>query len=219
MPFELDPDAGYTDPHVRQQLDDQVVAWVTEYRAYSALRMWGVGNEVLHKIVHPAWVGPQDPRQELEAEAFSDWLVRTVDDVHAMDPDHQVTYRDAEDAFVSWVATAEHRNGDIPRPWFAWGTNCYQAHLGDIVDRWPPAGCGGAAAGVRVCTWGQGRADGFATMWGYVTRHPNWVLGGAVYARTRNGPEGVNRNFGLTDDGAPVDGRSLEALSSLFHRP
>jgi hypothetical protein len=63
------------------------------------------------------------------------------------------------------------------------------------------------------------RPDGFATMWGDGTRHPDWVLGGAVYAWTRNGPEGVDRNFGLTDDGAPVDGRSLEMLNNLFHGP
>jgi len=222
MPFDLDPDADYTDPNVRQQLHDEVLAWVSQYRAYPALRMWGVGNEVLHKIVHPAWVGPQDPHQELEAEAFSDWLVQTADAIHAMDPDHPVTYRDAEDAFVGWVVAAEHRNGDAPRPWFAWGTNCYQSYLGDIVDRWPSSGM---AAPVWVSEFAPGgmaipdRPDGFATMWGYVTRHPDWVLGGAVYAWTRNGPEGVDRNFGLTDDGVPVDGRSLEMLDTLFHGP
>jgi hypothetical protein len=63
------------------------------------------------------------------------------------------------------------------------------------------------------------RPDGFETMWSYVTRHPQWVLGGAVYAWTRNGPEGVDRNFGLTDDGVPADGQSLNMLSTLFHGP
>ena len=62
------------------------------------------------------------------------------------------------------------------------------------------------------------RPAGFATMWGYVRKHPDWVLGGAVYAWTRNGPEGVDRNFGLTDDGVPVDGESLDMLSTLFQR-
>jgi hypothetical protein len=28
----------------------------------------------------------------------------------------------------------------------------------------------------------------------------------------------VDRNFGLTDDGVPVDGRSLDALTELFHQ-
>jgi hypothetical protein len=219
MPFDLDPSADYTDPTVRQQLHDEVMAWVAKYRNYPALRMWGLGNEVLHKIVHPAWVGPQDPQQEREAEAFSSWLVQTADDIHAVDPDHPVTYRSAEDAFVDWVITAMNRAGGGPRPWFVWGTNCYQSYLGDIVDHWTTMGMPTALwvsefapGGVAV----PDRPDGFATMWGYVRRHPDWVLGGAVYAWTRNGPEGVDRNFGLTDDGVPVDGRSLDMLTQLF---
>jgi hypothetical protein len=221
MPFDLDTDADYTDPNVRQQIHDEVMAWVTQYRAYPALRMWGIGNEVLHKIVHPAWVGPQDPHQELEAEAFSDFLIQTADDIHALDPDHPVTYRDAEDAFVGWLVAAEQRNGNTPRPWFVFGTNCYQSYLGDIVDRWPSAGLQTALWVSEFAPGGMAvpdRPDGFATMWGLVTRHPEYVLGGAVYAWTRNGPEGVDRNFGLTDDGVPVDGRSLDMLESLFHR-
>jgi hypothetical protein len=220
MPFDLDPNADYTDPAVRQQLHDQVLAWVAKYKTHPALRMWGLGNEVLHKIVHPAWVGPQDPQREQQAEAFSDWLVQTADDIHAADPDHPVTYRSAEDAFVGWLAAALQRDGNQPRPWFVLGTNCYQAYLSEIVDNWPTSGMPTALwvsefapGGIAV----PDRPDGFATMWGYVTRHPSWVLGGAVYAWTRNGPEGVDRNFGLTDDGTPVDGRSLEMLSTLFH--
>ena len=57
----------------------------------------------------------------------------------------------------------------------------------------------------------------FARCGRVVRSHPEWVLGGAVYAWTRNGPEGVDRNFGLTDDGVPVDGRSLDMLGELFH--
>ena len=222
MPFGLDPDADYANPSVRQQLHDQVLARVMQYRGYPALRMWGLGNEILHKIVHPAWVGPQDPHQEVEAEAFSDWLIQTADDIHAVDPDHPVTYRDAEDAFVGWVVAAVQRDGNTPRPWFVYGTNCYTAYLGDIVDRWPSMGM---ASPLWVSEFSPGgvaapdRPDGFSTMWGYITRHPEWVLGGGVYAWTRNGPEGVDRNFGLTDDGVPVDGRSLDVLSNLFHGP
>jgi hypothetical protein len=220
MPFDLDPSADYTDPTVRQQLHDQVLAWVARYRSYPAVRMWGLGNEVLHKIVHPAWVGPQDPEQERQAEAFSDWLVQTADDIHALDPDHPVTYRSAEDAFVDWVIGALNRAGGGPRPWFVWGTNCYQAYLGDIVDHWTQLGMPTALWVSEFAPGGTAvpdRPDGFATMWAYVRRHPDWVLGGAVYAWTRNGPEGVDRNFGLTDDGVPVDGSSLDMLTQLFH--
>ena len=220
MPFDLDPSADYTDPSVRQQLHDEVMAWVTRYRSYPAVRMWGLGNEVLHKIVHPAWVGPQDPEQERQAEAFSDWLVQTADDIHALDPDHPVTYRSAEDAFVAWVIGALNRAGGGPRPWFVWGTNCYQSYLGNIVDHWKQLGMPTALWVSEFAPGGMAvpdRPDGFATMWGYIRRHPEWVLGGAVYAWTRNGPEGVDRNFGLTDDGVPVDGSSLDMLSQLFH--
>ena len=220
MPFDLDPEADYTDPAVRQRLHDEALAWVARYRNYPGVRMWGLGNEVLHKIVHPAWVGPQDPDREREAEAFSDWLVWTADDIHAMDPNHPVTYRSAEDAFVNWVIAALDRRGGGPRPWFVWGTNCYQSYLGDIVNHWTQLGMPTALWVSEFAPGGAAvpdRPDGFATMWGYIRSHPDWVLGGAVYAWTRNGPEGVDRDFGLTDDGVPVDGQSLDMLSTLFH--
>jgi hypothetical protein len=220
MPFELDPEADYSDPELRQHLHDDALAWVVRYRDHPALRMWGLGNEVLHKIVHPAWVGPQDPRRELNAAAFSDWLIETADAIHALDPNHPVTYRSAEDAFVPWVVAALRRHGGGPRPWFVWGTNCYQDYLAQILDNWPESGLDAA---LWVSEFAPGtlavpdRPDGFRTMWGYIRAHPTSVLGGAVYAWTRNGPEGVDRNFGLTDDGVPVDGRSLDMLGDLFH--
>jgi hypothetical protein len=219
VPFDLDPRADYTDPQLREALTAEVLAWVARYRSFPALRMWGLGNEVLHKIVHPAWVGPQDPARERNAQAFSDWLVETADAIHAADPDHPVTYRSAEDAFVGWVVDALHRRGGRPRPWFVWGTNCYQDHLSDIVDTWPDTGFEGA---LWVSEFAPGtlavpdRPAGFEAMWSVIRRHPQWVLGGAVYAWTRNGPEGVDRSFGLTDDGVPVDGRSLDTLAELF---
>jgi beta-galactosidase/beta-glucuronidase len=221
MPFDLDPSVDYSDPELRQQLRDQVIAWVMKYRDHPAVRMWGLGNEVLHKIVHPAWVGPQDPAANINAEAFSDWLIETADAIHAIDPNHPVTYRSAEDAFVPWVVDALKRHPSGPRPWFVWGTNCYQDYLQTILDNWPDSGMDTA---LWVSEFAPGtmavpdRPDGFATMWGYIRRHPDWVLGGAVYAWTRNGPEGVDRNFGLTDDGVPVDGRSLDELNTLFHQ-
>jgi beta-galactosidase/beta-glucuronidase len=221
LPFDLDPQADYTDPDYRAELSAQVMAWVDQYRAYPALRMWGLGNEVLHKIVHPVWVGAQDPARARQARAFSDWLVETADAIHAADPDHPVTYRSAEDAFAPWVVEALRRRGGGPRPWFVWGTNCYQNYLSDIVDEWPSVGMSSALWVSEFAPGGEAvpdRPDGFRRMWGYVRRHPDYVLGGAVYAWTRDGPEGVDRDFGLTDDGTPVDGRSLDAISELFHQ-
>jgi hypothetical protein len=220
MPFDLHPDADYTDPTVRATLTQQVLAWVSTYRRYPAVRMWGLGNEVLHKIVHPAWVGPQDPQQAAEARAFSDWLVETADAIHAADPDHPVTYREAEDAFVGWVARALQRHPAKRDTWFVWGTNCYQDYLSRIVDNWPDQGTGVALWVSEFAPGGLAipdRPPGFTELWGYVRKHPDWVLGGAVYAWTRNGPEEIDRNLGLTDDGTPVDGRSLDAIGAFFN--
>jgi hypothetical protein len=220
MPFDLDPDADYTNPAVRADLTGRVLAWVNHYRDHPALRMWGLGNEVLHKIVHPAWVGPQDPHHAAEARAFSDWLVQTADAIHAVDPDHPVTYRDAEDAFVGWVARALQRHPAERRTWFIWGTNCYQDYLSRIVDNWPDQGTGLALWVSEFAPGGleiPDRPAAFTQMWGYIRMHPDWVLGGAVYAWTRNGPEEIDRNLGLTDDGKPADGHSLEAITNFFH--
>jgi hypothetical protein len=219
LPFDLDPAADYTDPAVRSALTERVLAWVTDYRSHSALRMWGLGNEVLHKIVHPAWLGPQDPERDRQARAFADWLVETADAIHAADPAHPVTYREAEDAFMPWIRDALRRAGGGPRPWLVIGTNCYTRHLADVVRDWPTQGIDSplwvsefAPGGLAV----PDRPDGFRRMWGIVRSHPEWVLGGAVYAWTRTGPEEIDRTFGLTDDGVPVDGRSLDAIAELF---
>ena len=219
LPFELSPDTDYTDPSIRADLTTRVLAWVNQYRDYPALRMWGLGNEILHKIVHPAWVGPQDPHQAAEARAFSDWLVETADAIHAADPNHPVTYRDAEDAFVGWISRALERHPAESRPWFIYGTNCYQNYLSSIVDNWPDQGTGLALWVSEFAPGGLAipdRPPAFSEMWGYIRRHPDWVLGGSVYAWTRNGPEEIDRNLGLTDDGKPVDGHSLDAIASFF---
>jgi hypothetical protein len=217
-PFDLDPDADYLDPAFRADLTRRVLAWVNQFRQYPAVRMWGLGNEVLHKIVHPAWLGPQDPHQAAEARAFADWLVQTADTIHAVDPDHPVTYRDAEDAYIGWLSDALLRS-PATRPWFVFGTNCYTNYLEPILDNWPAEATGMplwvsefAPGGVAITD----RPAGFATMWAYIRRYPDRVFGGAVYAWTRNGPEEIDRTLGLTNDGAPVDTASLEAITGFF---
>lgn len=99
------------------------------------------------------------------------------------------------------------------------GHELLPAYLQSIVSHWNQLGMPTALWVSEFAPGGMAvpdRPDGFATMWGYVRQQPDWVLGGSVYAWTRNGPEGVDRNFGLTDDGVPVDGRSLDMLTSLF---
>jgi hypothetical protein len=221
MPFDIDPATDFTDPGIRAQLTRQVLDWVRTYRSHPALRMWGVGNEVLHKIVHPVWLGgPQDAQRVQQARAFVDWTIETADAVHALDPDHPVTYRDAEDAFANWMVEGLHRHG-LPeaRMWFLWGVNCYTNRLDQIETNWPNVGMESpmwvsefAPGGLAI----PDRPDGFASMWATIRQHAAWTLGGAAYAWTRNGPEGVDRNLGLTDDGTPVDGKSLERLAQLY---
>jgi beta-galactosidase/beta-glucuronidase len=221
MPFDIDPATDFTDPGIRAQLTRQVLDWVNTYRAHPAVRMWGIGNEVLHKIVHPVWLGgPQDPERVQQARAFVDWTIETADAVHALDPDHPVTYRDAEDAFANWMVEGLHRHGLAEaRMWFLWGVNCYTNRLDQIENNWPNVGMESpmwvsefAPGGLAI----PDRPDGFESMWGTIRQHAAWTLGGAAYAWTRNGPEGVDRNLGLTDDGVPVDGRSLERLAQLY---
>lgn len=219
VPFDLDPAADYTDPAVREVLTEQVRAWVARFKDHPALRMWGLGNEVLHKIVNPAWLGPQDPARARNARAFADWLIQTADLVHALDPAHPVTYRSAEDAFAPWVAEALRRAGGGPRPWLAWGTNVYSSYLSDVVDNWPRQGMDLPLWVSEFAPGGTSppeRPAGFREMWGYVRRYPQRVLGGAVYTWTRNGPEEIDRTMGLTDDGVPVQGDSLDMLRELF---
>jgi hypothetical protein len=221
MPFDLDPATDFTDPNVRAVLTRQVLDWVNTYHSHPALRMWGIGNEVLHKIVHPVWLGgPQDAARVRVARAFVDWEIETADAVHALDPNHPVTYRDAEDAFANWMVEGLHRHG-LPeaRFWFLWGVNCYTNRLDQIEANWPKVGMESpmwvsefAPGGLAI----PDRPDGFQAMWDTIRQHADWTLGGAAYAWTRNGPEGVDRNLGLTDDGVPVDGRSLDRLAQLY---
>lgn len=219
VPFDLDPDLDYTDPAVRVALTQQVLAWVDTYKNYPSLRMWGLGNEVLHKIVHPAWVGQQDPMQAKKAQAFATWLVQVSDAIHRRDPNHPVTYREAEDAYNSWVLAAEKSEGDGPRPWFVWGTNVYTMRLQTIVDGWPRTGSNEPLWVSEFAPGGVAPADepsGFQQMWQYIRDDQSWVLGGAVYAWTRNGPEEIDRTMGITNDGIPVDGFLYQALSDMF---
>jgi hypothetical protein len=53
-------------------------------------------------------------------------------------------------------------------------------------------------------------------MWKAIRGANGWVLGGAVYAWTTDGPEEVDRVFGLVDaDGTPVDG-AFAMIGSLY---
>jgi hypothetical protein len=60
------------------------------------------------------------------------------------------------------------------------------------------------------------RARGFQDMWARVQAHEQLALGAAPYVWSTEGPEAVDRIFGLTDDrGRPVD-ETLAALQRLY---
>ena len=62
MPFELNQDYDYADPAARESFRAQIRAWVLRYRDHPAVRMWGPGNENLHRLIFPTVLkGQQDP--------------------------------------------------------------------------------------------------------------------------------------------------------------
>ncbi len=79
LPLELPVDVDYRDWAVRARLMQRVTAWVSEYKAHPALRMWGIGNEVLHDLIDTS------PEQY---DAFAAFLIDASDLIHTMDPAH-----------------------------------------------------------------------------------------------------------------------------------
>jgi hypothetical protein len=217
-PFDLDPDADYADPAVRAELTRAVLAWVGRYQAHPAVRMWAIGNEVLHKLVYPSWMPIRsDPEWEQRARDFADFYVELIDKVHAVDPAHPIVHRDAEDAYVSWLRDAFARSPR--RPWFIYGVNAYTPRLAAILASWPGQGWDVPLMVSEFAPGGMSPADrpeGFRSMWKMTRAASGWVIGGAAYAWTTDGPEEVDRVFGLVDaDGNPVDG-AFNAVGAMY---
>lgn len=219
MPYHLDPELDYTDPAVRDRVARNVLDWVQRYRNHPAVRMWGLGNEVLHKLVYPSWLRLRgDPVLEARADAFAAFYVDLIDRVHQLDPNHPVVYREAEDAYLPRMREALSR-GEVRRPWFVYGINIYTPRLAEVIAAWPTQGLDAALLISEFAPGGAGPADrprGYHEMWEMIRARPERVLGGAPYVWTTNGPEEVDRVFGLVDQyGKPVDG-SLAAIGRLF---
>ena len=218
LPFHLgptyvlsEPDYAYEDPKVRRQLLEAVSWRVEQFRNYPSLRMWGLGNEVLHAI---AWAHGSPTH----AQAFADFLVEAADRVHQLDPNHPVIYRDAEDWYVRPIINAL-ANNPKPRPWFVYGMNFFTTRLQKALDSGPVTGL---AQPLMISEFGpvglrsEARPAGYRSLWDIIRSHPNRVLGGSAYVWSTVGPEPLDRNFGLTDAlGRPVDD-SLAELSSLY---
>ncbi len=232
LSFEMDPEAAYADPAVRQRITRDVLDWVALHRAHPSLRMWAIGNEVLHKLVYPSWMPMRsDAAWEQRAREFAAFYVQLIDKVHAADPDHPVIHRDAEDAYLTWLRDAMHASlpqvdvlprdaqADARRPWFIYGVNSYTPRLAQILTSWPSQDWDVPLFVSEFAPGGMSPSDrpqGLREMWKMIRRANGWVLGGSVYAWTTDGPEEVDRVFGLTDqDGQPVDG-AFAAISAVY---
>jgi hypothetical protein len=206
MHFELGKGWNYADPLLQDQLLDEIAAWVVAHREHPALRMWGVGNEVLLTSDDEA------------CRAFAQFYVRVYQTVRRLDPRHPLVYREAEDVRVPFFRDAFAAAGVKPDG-FVFGMNFYTPRIEEALAGWSGHGFAVpvlisefAPAGIAPSQ----RADGFREMWQRVRDHERLVLGAAPYVWTTAGPEAVDRIFGLTDEhGQPVDA-ALAALQRLY---
>jgi beta-galactosidase/beta-glucuronidase len=220
MPFELNQDWPYENPNVQQSILDHVSAYVEKYRDNPAVRMWAPGNENLHRVLYPHWVSKEnDPVARARADAFAAFLPVLVDRIHQLDPNHPVLYRDAEDVYLPRLKAAFQATG-VQRPWLIYGANVYSPdRLQQIISQWPSQWLDGPLVISEFAPGGAGRADrplGFQEDWAIIRSRPDVVLGGLAYTWATNGPEELDRVFGLVDaNGAPTD-RALAALSAVY---
>ncbi len=196
MPFYLPPEGDYTNEEFQSQLIDEATAKIERFKGHPALRMWGVGNEIL---------------TEMPAEMHGDFLTfysKIADMFHEMDPNHPVVYRDAEDYFMPEIS------GTImapleERPWLLYGMNIYSLELERILDEWPQWGLERPLFITEFGadpSWEGRRSINYVSMWRMIRLHPEYVFGGAPYAWTTEGPEPVDKIWGLMDaDIQPVD--------------
>src|SRR5262249_17536604 len=127
LPFQLDATLNYRDAKVRKDLLESITRRVELYKDNPSLRMWGLGNEVVHGMIDPR--GPR-------ALAFAEFLVIAADRVRELDPNHPVIYRDAEDSYLAPVANALAVTRKA-RPWFVYGMNFFTNRLEDALNRGP----------------------------------------------------------------------------------
>jgi hypothetical protein len=220
LPFDVDFTLDVRDTSVRRAFVSAVLGWVQQYREHPAVRMWAIGNEVLQRSVPPAWCGTAPSgSQSAWADAWSTLLVETADRVHALDPDHPVLYREAEDSYAPWLARALAAS-PADRSWLVYGVNAYTPRLGEILDTWPERGIPTSllvSEFAPLAAPSGERAERFREIWSTIRSHRSLALGGAVYVWSTDGPEEVDRTFGLVDaSGTPVDD-ALDTISELYH--
>lgn len=87
------------------------------------------------------------------------------------------------------------------------------------MSKWPTQWPGRPLLISEFAPGGVGPADrplGFEQQWQVIQSRPDVVLGGLAYTWATNGPEDLDRVFGLVDSyGVPTDG-ALTALSDAY---
>ena len=212
MPYRLPSDGSYADPQYQARVEEDVLRWVGRFRNYPALRLWGIGNEVIHGMGK----NPDTPK----AEAFATFYVRLIDKVHALDPDHPVTYRAAEDVYLKPMKSALQHD-KLPRPWFVYGVNFFTFRICDALRNWPQKGVDAPIMVSEFAPAGlsrEERPNGYRRMWSCVAENPKTVLGGFAYVWNTVGPEALDRSFGLTDQANRPTDNSLATLNELFRQ-
>lgn len=208
LPLYLSPTSQYEDPTVRAQLLQDIRAWTERYKSYPALRMWGLGNEVLHGI---------GSARSTRAVAFARFLVEAADLVHELDPNHPVVYRGAEDVFLEPIAKA--LNDGKSRPWFVYGMNFFSYRMAQALSSGPAVQLSQPLMLSEFAPAGMNppfRSAGYSKQWEIIQNFSQKVIGGCAYVWSTVGPEPLDRSFGLTDGrGHPVDD-SLATLASLY---
>jgi hypothetical protein len=220
LPFDVDYTLDVTDDSVRRSFVSAVLAWVDQYRDHPALRMWAVGNEVLQRSVPPAWCStPPSESQAAWAAAWARLLVELADQIHGRDPDHPVLYREAEDAYAPWLSRALAAQ-PADRPWLIYGVNAYTPRLAEILDTWHDRA---VPTPLLVSEYAPlnaprgARAGRFREIWDVIRARQTHVIGGAAYVWSTDGPEEVDRAFGMVDaSGEPVDD-ALDTIAAFYH--
>ncbi|HEX6511708.1 MAG TPA: glycoside hydrolase family 2 TIM barrel-domain containing protein, partial [Chloroflexota bacterium] len=197
MPLNLPPDGDYANADFVNSLLDQARLKVALFKNHPALRMWGVGNEVFWEM---------DPSMY---PAFQQAYLKIVDLFHQLDPNHPVIYREAEDRYVPEFTQMLQDSGNM-RPWLLYGMNIYDKDTRAILASWPNWGLDRPTLVSEFGAQGatpQQRAQGYLEMWRGIRAFPSFVLGGAPYVWTTEGPEPTDKTlWGLMDGSSrPVD--------------
>jgi hypothetical protein len=209
MPYDLDDKLDYSDRALRWRIRSDVLAWVARFRGHPAIRMWGLGNETLLHM-----------KQAARSRAFAEFYTELVDRVRQFDPDHPVLYREAEDLYVRPLQEIWAQRGGPPHG-FVLGMNFYTFRMRDGLDVWPKRGMDVPIVVSEFAPAGIGRGEraaGYWRMWAMIRARPEYVFGAAPYVWSVEGPEPVDRLFGLTEAGKPVDS-ALGTLRDMYNLP